>query len=70
MSDLDAIWAALPPLVDRPTLAKQIGLKRHDLDRIFDRCTVHRVGTKPYVLRDEARACIVSEAPAPRRRAA
>ena len=70
MSALDAIWQSLPALVDRPTLAKVMGLKRHDLDAIFDACEVHRVGTKPYVLRDDARRCITSRAPAPRRRTA
>lgn len=65
-------WDSLPHLLDRPTLARELGLKRADIDRIFDRCTEHRVAgsSKPYVARDEAAACFVSRDPAPRKAAA
>lgn len=63
-------WDTLPVLLDRPTLRDVLGLKRADIDRIFDRCTVHRVtgSSKPYVIREEAAACFESSEPMPRRR--
>jgi hypothetical protein len=65
-------WDDLPELLDRPTLSRRLGLRRCDVDRIFDRCHVYRIegSSKPYVHRDEARGHLVVTPPAPERRAA
>lgn len=63
-------WDDLPELLDRTTLRDRLGLKRHDVDRIFDRCAEHRIpgSGKPYVARDDVREQIEVRPPAPRRR--
>ena len=60
-------WEELPELLDRPTLARRVGLKRRDIDRIFDRCTEYRVAGsgKPYVHRDDARDQLTLTPPLP-----
>lgn len=63
---LEMAWSSLPALVDRPTLARVIGLKRHDIDRVFDRCRIYVVSSKPYVNKGEARDCIEVREPAAR----
>jgi hypothetical protein len=64
-------WDELPELLDRPTLLRKVGLRRCDVDRIFDRCHEYRVAgsSKPYVHRDEARGQLVVTPPAPGRAA-
>jgi hypothetical protein len=59
-------WDELPELLDRPTLLRKVGLRRCDVDRIFDRCHEYRVAgsSKPYVHRDEARGQLVVTPPA------
>jgi hypothetical protein len=64
-------WATLPELLDRPALRRVLGLKRRDIDRIFDACDEYRVpgSSKPYVHRDDVRECLQVRPPAPRRAA-
>lgn len=65
-------WDQLPELLDRPTLARRLGLKRRDIDRIFDRCPEYRIpgSSKPYVHRDDAREQFRVTPPVPHRMAA
>lgn len=60
-------WDELPELLDRPALARRLGLKRRDIDRILDRCDEYRVpgSTKPYVHRDDVREQLSIRPPSP-----
>lgn len=63
-------WDELPELLDRPALRDRLGLKRTDIDRIFDRLDVYRIpgSQKAYVHRDAVREQLHVTPPAPGRR--